>query len=146
MFEVRGEKEKIKSAVQQFVDIANEELFSGEYQEQLKNKITDGALGRLPGSGTVAKKLEDKLDNIVLSYEETEKGYKVMLPVLSEISDVPAFGSVFKAMMRKSRNSLESYMEKVRYCEDCGSLAEKDDEECPECGGNNLTKIDFEIE
>jgi len=142
MFEVKGEdKEVLKKAVTKFVLDSNEYLDENDITEKYTGKIKK--LEKVPGvnTETIRKKIDD-VGEIRFGMEEIDDGWKVIVPGLTAITDVPVFGKAFKGFIGQSMSSLRSALDKMRYCRDCEKIREED--VCPECD-NETEEIDYKV-
>lgn len=147
MFEIVGNKDKIRPAALKFTSKANEMMQDGGLKEDMKKKFEDrgGMLNKIPGvdGNSISELLGGKLENMVFAPEETENGFKIKVPMLSDISAKPVIGKILKAHLKKAKDNLEEFMEQIQYCPNCEDVT--DENVCPECGNENLEKIVYDI-
>ena len=154
MFTVVGNKKKIKTAIYDFVNQLNEQM--GEmFVEDISDDMVEETNSKLPfkvDKDTIKQKIMDKIpiQNVRFGVEEREDGYEIVAPVLSSLADKKFFGTFFKMMIGKSRDSLDTFMSRNYYCPNCEKAVRVDEvgdtlEKCPDCDSENIEKIEYEI-
>lgn len=151
MFEVVGEKEKLKPALQKFSILINKKISGGEFKEELKEEMSHGKLAYLEKVGVPTEKMIDKifsnLEGMAVAIEETDDGFNIKEPVIGEVADKRIIGDILKKFMSEARDSVDDFLDEIRVCVDCqkGFDPEEVGEECPDCG-EKLSKVeDYEI-
>lgn len=154
MFTVVGDKKKIKPAIYDFVNDLNEEM-DEMFVKDISDDMVEETNSKLPfkvDKKTIQQKIMDKIPigDVRFGAEEREDGYEVVAPVLSSLADKKFFGTFFKMMIGKSKDSLDSFMSRNYYCPSCDKAVRVDDkddtlEKCPECNSENVEKIEYEI-
>lgn len=148
MFEVVGNKEKLRPAMLLFTSKANEMMSDGLKEDLKKKKFNarGGMLKKLPGvdGDSISELFTGKLDNMAFATEETKDGYEIKVPILSGATSKPILGKILKMYLGKAKKHLEEFMEQIRYCSNCKDVTDED--KCPDCGNENLEKIEYEVQ
>jgi len=158
MFKVKvpgdEDAEILRKAVYEFVLDSNEEM---NKEDNPVAKKFDGLKKKLGGrGGKHIDKLKEKVEGMRFSveevYEDDDKqekivAFKIINPITAAIEDIPvaggALGVSLKGFMRQSMAALRDSLDAMKYCEECDSIRDEEDE-CSECGSETYD-FDFKV-
>jgi len=109
MFEVIGDKEKLRPIIEQFViDINNEMLNKEEMKKKIREKVS-----KVPSVNpyNFSERVVGILPTIGVSFEETDSGFMVKVPMLTSMKENKMLSMLFRSVFKSAKKNLEGYLE-----------------------------------